>query len=153
MATAAEDTGKRIYVPASVREFLLRRCPDLPALRVSRRPCTFAFPCLQRQQQSYLLLFPDLRARPGSLCFLRWRVSCSWFFGFSGISLPVSRLISFHYTIDGAAGDNARADRYVSTFSRDTHIRLCHSLIKCEKWSLNDLLLCCWPYSLQFSRF
>ena len=111
MATAAEDTGKRIYVPASVREFLLRRCPDLPALRVSRRPCTFAFPCLQRQQQSYLLLFPDLRARPGSLCFLRWRVSCSWFFGFSGISLPVSRVISFHYTIDGAAGDNARADR------------------------------------------
>ena len=39
---------------------------------------------------------------------------------------------------------------YVSTFSRETHIRLCCSLIKCGKWSLSDLLLYCWPYSHQF---
>lgn len=153
MATAAEDTGKRIYVPASVREFLLRRCPDLPALRVSRRPCTFAFPCLQRQQQSYLLLFPDLRARPGSLCFLRWRVSCFLFFRiFRDIPTGfTSDFFSLYHRRSG--GGQCPGGSYVSTFSRETHIRLCHSLIKCEKWSLSDLLLCCWPYSLQFSRF
>lgn len=35
---------------------------------------------------------------------------------------------------------------YVSTFSRETPIRLCCSLITNRKWSLTDLWLCCFPY-------
>ena len=61
-----------------------------------------------------------------------------------------SSVLSYHSRFLFA---DPQSRKYVSTFSRETPIRLCCSLIKCGKWSLSDLLLYCWPYSHQFPHF